>query len=918
MALNYSEFSQLPRSKKITLCTIEAKHQRKIFTGGPVYQLSTIFFVCGVTVDGLELSRTTTTPTSGQYRYNPEAGTVELRLAGDENPAEKQVFLTYRFFFSSIPVTLSCELSNDIEANWDGRLKTGASLKLELDYEQTGTVLETSSQIQIENNDGYFDDIFDTLIWEGQKVNVYSWSDSISVSEKKLFYRGKIDSKSFTSSQVSFNIRDQINDLREKVPYTVFSSLDGRVADSVINKPKRKIYGQLEKVKLVGIDNVLEGYPIAGTYEGSADRNLLTGRVSGNISSTTITGAGTLFLSQISPGQEILITDGIFEFVYEVLTVSSNTTLTVTSPLTASFTNVQARNKDVLNNKIYGILTNFKSTISPEDEIISTVNGVTYSYSIEEVVSDTEITLSDEIEATFTEFFLKPSVPYRGFNRKWHIAGHKLRQTTKQVLSVIDEVNYELDSVDELNPDDVLIINGDFRKIVRVTGNKVRLNQSLFGVSVGDLFVKTPVSQVYIGTESLVTGRDFTVTNTLSDAYIELSNLAEFNIAKNKSLSITFQFNNGSDIVTALSTDRDLTNILKPRDWIRSKDLTHQIWYEILSVDQLQIRLRTSYAGSNFTSQLTYRSPSYVGDETLITANCIGMEIDDIWIRTPAQVVESLLESIGVTTINDASFVQAKLDCDYTVSLLLPSSSLAEMPPIRDAITLMNKSCFGSLYFDNDFNFTYKILNSDKPESLKSIDETDILGFSVQTKNQILGSVKVNFRPFIDLSNGSDSFHQVQAMSDFVSQTSGIKTEQIFTSYLYSEDDSQTIAERWRFFRSLSQSIVKVNAKLNFMTAGLNEPVFLNLERLFKRYGGNGRKKIGLINAVDKDGDSSTVSFNDLGNIFNRVGSIAPDAQSDYLLSSSDDIAKYCFIVDNITETPDPSSENDLGNNLIG
>lgn len=918
MALNYEEYSQLTRSQKITLCTIEAKHQRKLFTGSPVYSATTEHFVCGVTVDGQELSRTTTLPTSGQYRYNPEQGTVEIRLAGDENPATKTVFFKYRFFFSSIPVTFSSEYSNDVEVNWDARLKSGASLKLELDYEQTGTVLETNSQIQLENTDGYFDDIFDTLIWEGQKVNVYSWSELLPSTEMKLFYRGKVDSKSFSTAQVNFNVRDQVNDLREKVPYTVFSALDGRVADNVINKPKRKIFGQLEKVKLVGIDNVLTGYPVTGTYIGSADRNLLTGRVSGNIGSSTITGNGTQFLTEIFAGQEILIIDGVFEYVYEVLSVSSNTSLTITSTLTATFTNAIARNKDVLNNKVIGTGTNFKTIFSPDDEITAVIDGIEYTYGVEEVVSDTELTLSDEIEVTFTSMGVKPAVPYRGFNRNWHIAGHKLRSTTKTVVTVIDELNYELDSVDELNADDILIINGNFRKIIRVTGNKVRLNQSLIGVLVGDQFIKTPVSQVYIGTEPLVTGRDFTVSNTTTDAIVQLSTLAEFNIAKTRSLSITFQFVNGSDVVTALSTDRDLTNIFKPRDWIRSKDVTHQVWYEVLSVDQLQMRLRVPYAGSNFTSQLNYKSPDYVDDSSLVTANCIGMEDVGTWIRTPSQVVKQLLNSANITALNTASFTEAESDCAYTMSLLLPQQPLAEMPSIRDAITLVNKSCFGSLYFDSEFNFTYKILNSDKPENLQSVKDEDILGFSVQTKNQILGTVKVNYRPFTDIVSGSDSFNQITTSSDFVAQTSEVKSEQTFTSFIFDAGDAQTIAERWRFFRSLSQSVVKVQAKTNFMLKSLNEPVFLDLERLYRRYGGNGRKKIGLINAVDKDGESSTITFNDLGNIFNRVGSIAPDTQVDYSFSNSDEIAKYCYIVDNVTETPNPSSEEDLGNNLIG
>lgn len=918
MALNYQEFSQKTRSQKITLCTVEAKHQRKIFSGGPVYQISTDHFVVGVTVDGQELVKTTGTPSSGQFSYNPDTNVVQMRLSLDENPNEKRVFLKYRFFFSSIPVSIETEFSDNYAVNWEARIGSQPSLKLELDYENTGTVLETNSQLSLENTDGYFDSIFDTLIWEGQKVNTYSWSESLDTSEIKLFYRGKIESKTFTERSVNFNIRDQVNDLREKIPYTVFSSLDGRVSDSELNKPKRKIYGQVEKLRTVGVDKVLEGYPVPGTYEGSSNRNLLTGLISGNTGSNQVNGTGTLFLSQISAGDEILITDGVFEYTYEVLGVSSNILLILTATITTAFSGAQARNKSVLNNKVFGTGTNFKTIFSPDDEIVVVVNDIENSYRIEDVVSDIELTLSDEIQDTFSLMTTKPDVPYRGFNRNWHIAGHKLRSVTHNVASVIDENNIELDSISELFEGDTITINSNYRKIIRITGNKVRINQSLAGVLVGQIVEKIPVPLVHSETQPYIFGRDYTVTNTVSDCIINFDSLAEFNVAKNKSLSISFQFTNGSDVVIATSTDRDLTNIFKPRDWVRSKDITHQVWYEILSVDQLQLRLRINYAGTNFLGQLNYRQPNYISDESLVTADCLGMEYDSEWIKTPSHSVLQMLDSIGITEINTASFDDAKVDCQYIVSLALPQTIGSEMPSIRDAVTLINKSCFGSLYFDGDFNFTYKILNSSKPETLSSIKDEDILGFSVQTRNQILGTVKINYRPFVDQNTSSETFKQISIESDFVAETSQIKREETLTAYLYDYEDALTIAERWRFFRSLSQSIVKVQAKLNFMLTNLNEPVFIELERLFKRYGGNGRRKIGIVNAVDKDGDSTSITFNDLGNIFNRVPAICPDSQNEYLLSESDEIAKYGFIVDNNTETPDVSSEMDLGNNLIG
>lgn len=916
MLNNYASFSKKTRSVKYVLCTIEALQQKKLFNqNGLIYDSNSPYFVSGVIVDGIELESSESLG-EGSFFYDVSLGVLFFRLLNDESPNGKRIFFKLRFFFSNIPLNFSSFLSNDEAVEWQPRINQAPELKLELDFENSGTVLETNSQLALENADGFFDSIFDVLIWEGQKINAYSWGDGLPESEMKLFYRGKIDSKAFNTQQITFNIRDQVNDLREKVNYTTFQN--GRFSDLVANKPKRIVFGQADRLQTIGIDKVLNGYPLTGVYSGSANRNLMTGTLSGVASSSTINGAGTLFLSQISAGDDILFIDGVFEYTYKVLSVSSNTVLTLTNPITVSFSNATARNKSILNNKIFGTGTEFKKIFSPNDQIRVFVNEIEFTYSIEEVVDDFELTLSDEIQISFDQMEHLPQIPSRYYNRDWHVAGHKLRSKSFEVLSVLSAINFELDSISELSEGDTLAINGNFRRVLRITGNEIVINQSISGVIVGNFFEKIPVPAVYNRNKLFIFGRDYSVTNTQDDCVINLFENAEFNTSFNRSFSVSFNFVNGSDTITAISTDRDLTQIFKPRDWIISKDINHQIWYEILSVDVLSIRLRTNYQGSNYTGQLSYRSPEYVSDNSLILCDCIGIESESKWIRTPSEIVKYLLNDIGMTDLNDQSFEEAAFDCDYTTSIFFPESIGAEMPSVRDAITLINKSIFGSLFIDQNFQFSYNILNSNKDESLFSVKDDDIIGFSVQTRNQILGKVRVNFAPFTDFQSGSLVFREIDEESDFVKETSGVRKEEVFTSYLYNENDAQIIAERWAFFRSLTQSVVNVQSKLNFMTYGLNQQMFLDLERLFVRYGGNGRKKIGIINGITKSGTGSLVSFNDVGNIFNRVGAIAPDDQEDYEFSNPDDVAKFCFIVDNITETPNEMSEVDLGNNLIG
>jgi hypothetical protein len=425
------------------------------------------------------------------------------------------------------------------------------------------------------------------------------------------------------------------------------------------------------------------------------------------------------------------------------------------------------------------------------------------------------------------------------------------------------------------------------------------------------------VPRAHLGQGLLTYPRDYTIVNGPTESKLVLTDLAEFNIARTISSSVQVQFTNGSNTVTLISSDVDLTSIFKPRDWIRPRLITEPGFSEILSVSQNQIKLRTTYTGQSFTGGTQRKSPEFANDESLLTVDCKGLSESGTWKRTASQAVQYIIEQGGVVDINQDSFDQAISDCQFDLSLAYPSAPGGRFPDIRTMVTDINQSVFGSLYLDNQFRFTYSILNSDKPENLSVLTDDDILGFSVSTKNNIKNRILMQYRPRVDLVSGLDTFKQIDQNSAFVDTVIGQLDTLEVTSYLFNDDDALTIAERWLFFRSLSQSVVTVNAKLEFIDTTLNDVIALNLDRLFNRFGGQDRFKIGLVNLVSKDGQNSQIRINDLGNVLNRVGAIAPDTQDEYLAASRLEIAKWTFIVDNETETPD-LTENELGNNLIG
>lgn len=920
--MSYESFANKTRSQKFILCHIESKKQYKVFddTLDPVFSRSVDYFVSNVSENGTQLIEAfNNSLSSGQFFYDNINGILYLRTSDDSNPSTKNIFLTHKHFYSNIPINLPHDLDSGYDVYYDDLINNIGSLKLEIDFENTGIALETDSSINLQNNSGYFDPIFDTHIWENQKASFYSWGQELALNESKLIYSGTIKDKSFSSSEFKLNLRDQLSELKQVLELPKFSSIDGEIDSATNGKSKRLIFGKVDKIKTTGIDKTLNGFAVTGTVTGSADQNLLTGTLSGLVTQTFINGSGTLFLSQLSIGDKIKIKTGFSEYTYEVSSIPSNILVNITSALSASFSLAEGRNLEVSNNIIDGIGTDFINEFSPDDKIKVTVNLVDYEYTIAQVVSPIQILITDEIETTFSGYSVtnEPSIPYRKKNRKWSISGHKLHEFSCLIVTILSSVTFEVDFIGDIEQGDLIVIESQTYIVTEVSGLKISVNQGLpVTVTSGDSVVKIPVRSVRQGSSQLLADRDYSVTNT-TEAIVEISDLAEFNIAKIKNLSISFAFVNGSSIINSLSTDVDMTTVISPRDWIKAKRIDAPEWYEVLSVSVTQIILRSNFLGLSGTNTAQLKNPEYIDDNSLITCDCLGLSYNSEWIRTPSDAVKYIVEQIGITNIDLQSFSDSKDKCGFELSLFYPMDG-GNVPDTRSMITDINKSCFGSLYVNNSFELAYSIINSDKPEDIEVLKDDDILSFSVSTKNSIINRVELLYRQSTDTISGSTSNKSISIESDFVNQSSGIKNLLSVTAYLYRDSDAQTIAERWLFFRGLTQSVVKVNSKLNLSSKTLNDKMFLNLSRLFSRYGGGDRLKIGIINSITKDESSTIVQFNDLGNVFNRVPAMAPDSIIDYATSSKDNIAKWGFIVDTLTSTPNPLNDNELGNNLIG
>jgi hypothetical protein len=840
--MTYAVYSQKISSEKITICTMDAVEQLKIFTldSGTTYVKNVNHFIIGVKNAGTALSAGTLPLSTNEYYFNPITLQLYVNLATD--PKENDLSVTYRFFFANAPFKYAYDLSSGVVVDWDSRLDSVGGIGQQLDEENTGIVLESQSSVTFDNNDGFFDEIFDTLIWENQEVKFYSTITG-SGEFKKLF-DGVVESKQFAPDKVSIKVKDFVHKLQDLVSLELFTDSDGELSPSIIGTPKRRIYGQVNQVRTIAIDATLDGYPLTGTFTGL-------------ITTDQITGTGTFFLKELSPG----------------------------------------------------------------DEIIFLVEGEETKATIQSITSDTVAILSSALDVDaigITGATVKPEIPYRFKNRRWHLAGHKLRAPIATITDVIANNRYEVDSTEDFIAGIQCDVNGDLSTIRRISGNEIVFQNAITPLPVvSDEIKRLPVNNVFFGPTELIYQRDWDVVNT-TEAIIEFDVLAEFNATKQKKLPTSFTWTNASRTVTT-SAVVDLRAILKPRDWIRKDKVTEPEWYEILSVSEQTVLLRTAFTGATESDTAIFKNVTYIDDDSLILANCLGMESGGAWIKRPANAVRHLvLNDAGFSAVNETKFTEAANDCDYILSMVIPATIGAKPPKVKDVITQINESVFGSLYGDSSFDISYSILNAEKPEDTELLEDSDILSFSTSSTQKIVNKVIVNYSPFVDRFNGEDALEIVEFNSGFVDRLIGINNTLEKTVYLYEQDKVEIIAQRLALFHSMSSTVVKVKAKLNLALKAVNDKMFLSLDRLYKRYGGKDKKKIGTIISIKKDGFNTDVDFVDLSNVYNRVPAIAPNTTADYSANIPNDFVRWGYIVDDDTLTPDNTSEDQLGNNIIG
>jgi hypothetical protein len=852
----YSDNVKNTGSEKVILAHIEPSEKLVLWSvfSGAVYERNVDNFVIDLKNGTTSLTEgSSTSLNAGEWYNDRENGKLYVRLSDDSNPQDAANFMvvTYRLFFSSAPYVLPHDLTDSGElVEYQPLFDSVSNFPQEIDNaDQTGIALESNGSIRLFNRDGYFDDKFDKLFFENKRVAIYSWIALQPASENRQVFEGTIENKSFSEESVNFRAKDFVHKLREKTPQSLFSDSDGVISDDVRGKPKRTLYGQTDGVRLVPVDSVLGGYDLTGT-------------VTLNTSTQTLTGSGTVFLKELSP----------------------------------------------------------------EDEIFFEILGTEYRFRVESVETDSSATLAETPETSLANGSVKvaPNKAYRFANRVWHVAGHKLREPVASITEVIQLNRFKADTTDFFEGDTVTV-NGEsvlIKKIDYAT-NLFVLSQNLDTLpSVSDTVTKNPIRAVYFNGRKFLVDRDFTVSNTSSDCTITFDNQAEFNITPVQTIRATsVTFTNGSRDVSGVDTN--FIDELSVNDWIRSDDPTHTTFYQVLQiVDETNLKIRVAYAGANNTGDAKKKNVKYLTDTSIVTVDCIGKEVSGKWIKTPSDVVLNLVQDAGFTNIDTDSFDEAVDDAPHIMALKIPVSFGADSPSLRDIVGLVNKSVFGSLYVKSDWSLAYSILNAERPNDLDEINDDDIDDWSVSTKTEIVRKVIGKYNHFdADKFTGEPGNAVYEYENDFVDKLIGSRETLVQDIYLYEERASETITQRYALLNSLTQSIVKIKAKLELTVKNINDKLFLGLDRLYKRFGvADSQRKIGIISRISRKSDGTDVQLTDLGNIFKRVLTVSPDDGNDFTSASDKEKIFNGYIVDNDTELPDssPTTDDEWQTNLIG
>lgn len=846
----YAEYQNLAASEKVGLVVLEAGFRLMgwIVHSGSVYKITSFDHQVIASIEDSGVAYTSVgsigAVVASTYFHDRANRVLYLRASDSSNPNSRYLIAAEKLFFSNFPVKKPWDLDGGFEVEWLPLLESTSDFGVEVDNQnQIGNAIEGSGTVSFFNDQSYWQSRFDTYFFESQKCYVYSWNPGLPIAQAKLIFRGQVQAKSWGVEKISFTLKDQFFALRSVLDLPLLGAVAGaKITPAFENYRQRRVYGRVYGHRTQNFDQAFSyGYPVTGTVAFANDFN-------------GAEGTGTQFLKEVWQGDQL------------------------------------------------------------------TFDG-THFYAVYTTLSDTTVTISmNFLQATLLSpitFYVKSERPRRWQNRKHLIAGHILRAPTTTISSVESDTSFTVADGTDFQDGDYIQIVGktDWIQLIRVDGNRFKLvsliqEDPLIVPAVGNTVNRHAVQAVYFNSLAL-RPTDYTVTNSGGLAYITLSEFAEFQLAPVRNISGTAQGGGGSSRVVT-GTGTKFNSELRSGDWIASTgtDPTNPAsWYEIIDVtSDTSLTLRTTGFPSGSSVIRDYkRVDPYKEGTDVISVDCNGISTTGttagVLILTGPEIVSDLLSQAGLgADIASAAFATAKDLAPYPMSLVIPTTyNATTLPIIRDVITIINKSLFGALVMNADFQLEYAILSPERAVStITKFVEHDVLTLGVDsTSANIIWQARTKSANVEhDPASGKATFVTTLAQNlygQFVAKSD--KEIEVLTC-LVNSDDGQLLANRYAFLMELGSSQIKIDTKLRASRMKVTDKVEVLHQKMFYRIGALSTRRVGEVQLHRKSVLGSRIELEDLTNAMVRCGLITGNSAPNYAASSDTDKLYSGYITD--------------------
>lgn len=865
---NFDEFKDAEASEKVALCKLESSKRLLGWTldSGAIY---TIPFsepiVDGVEVGGVTLVEASTSALSaGEFFYDKNNGEIFIRLIDDSDPNLSFIALFFFLFFSTHGAKLAHDLASGEVVFWEPFLKPLSSFGVQLDSEQIGVAIEGSGSVKFHNDDvanDYWRPRYDKFVFENKRCFIYLWNPDLAATEAKLIYRGRVQGKRWSAGEISFTLKDRINELRQPITLSNVSDLTGEfVPEAVADAKQRRLYGRISKLRPLNIDQLTDG-----TTQGY----LLTGTIALTNASATVTGTATNFLNDFSPGDRIVYVDTNDEDVeVDIESVASDTSLTLTDDFDGITESGIAYRVQPDRPKRY---TNRRFLVAGHE------------------TRQPETTVASAKSLTIINF----------------VDASDMKETDPIIIGT------ERVTIEKISGNQVTLVGA----LVALPAGGTAVTRS----SVINVKISNPGGEVLSLVEN-VSGDTQDFSYDAETAIITLEGNAEFNRTRERNiLGTSVTFTTSSRTVTGIGTQ--FISQLKADDAIRLAGQSD--FFFILQIDSdtsLELRTASTYTG---TAAGIFKSPNYYSEDgdigAVLICDVLGVTADGTkegtFIENGPSVVEDLLKQAGLTDdIDTSGFTTAKALAPQIVGLAIPDTRLGTtVPKTKDLIDQVNRSVFGALIQNtSDFKLNYKVLAPKISSSRTKIQKMDVISFSVKSLSDKVA--KITF-----LEYAPEEWNEIQRapFCPSVSKTSEradflIKTNNEFRvrSILSLASDATLFVSRWALIKELSRTIISFKTKLQTHLLDALDEVDFDHPKLFQRFGSNDTKKVGSIIKFSKSGDSASIDLDDLANSFTRCFIIMDAGANSFSEATEDELAQGGFITDsNGLQGNDPDSE---------